>query len=341
MKVRLVCLSLLITAGWAVLPSVSPAASRAADAAGAYAGSEACSACHADKASQFAYNTHARLEAFERRGMVAGCESCHGPGAKHVEASGDAKLIGGFKGKEARETSRACAGCHSQDKTAEWAGSPHAMGDVGCNSCHRIHQTRRVATPAANALVATRSGRANAPPPVASLVKPEPELCYDCHREKRGQMNRSSHHPVREGRMKCSSCHTVHGGEEKLVASSESVNALCANCHASKQGPFVFEHAAVEEGCNTCHEPHGTVANNLLKQNEPFLCLQCHEAHFHVAREGTTAAVNLPTGGSTNPYGLAGWRKGFTTKCTECHSQVHGSDLPSQGISSRGGSLTR
>jgi DmsE family decaheme c-type cytochrome len=156
-------------------------------------------------------------------------------------------------------------------------------------------------------------------------------------------MNYTSHHPVREGRMNCSSCHNTHGGNtEHLLKNAESEKAFCTNCHPNKQGPFVFEHAAVEEGCNVCHQPHGTTADNLLKQNEPFLCLQCHEAHFHVGREGATVPVTSnPTGSSTNPYGVSGWRKAFGTKCTQCHSQIHGSDLPSQGVSSRGKSLTR
>lgn len=307
----------------------------------AYVGDEVCAGCHADKASQFGFNVHARIKDFEMRGHVGRCEACHGAGSKHVEADGDTKLIGGFKGKEARETSRSCVGCHSDGHAADWAGSAHAMAGLGCSSCHTIHQSRRVAMPPTASFAPSRTGKPEAPPALASLSKPEPELCYDCHREKRAQMNYSSHHPVREGRMKCSSCHTVHGGDDRLVASSDGVNSLCTQCHASKSGPFVFEHAAVEEGCGTCHEPHGTVANNLLKQNEPFLCLQCHEAHFHVGRAGVTSPVVNPTGGSNNPFGASGWRKAFTTKCTQCHSQVHGSDLPSQGISGRGGALTR
>jgi predicted CXXCH cytochrome family protein len=309
---------------------------------GAYAGDEACSGCHADKASQFRFSPHGRLKDFEMRGHASKCESCHGPGARHVEAGGDAALIGGFKGKEGLETSRSCLGCHSEGKAADWHGSPHAMAGVGCATCHVIHRSRAVIAPAVTPLIGTiRPAKADSPPPPGLLAKPEPELCFDCHREKRSQINYSSHHPIREGRMQCSSCHTVHGGEERLLASEEGTNGLCTTCHTAKQGPFVFEHAPVEEGCQTCHEPHGTVANNLLKQNEPFLCLQCHEAHFHIGRAGVSTPVQLPSGGSTNPFGASGWRQAFTTKCTQCHSQVHGSDLPSQSITSGGKALTR
>jgi predicted CXXCH cytochrome family protein len=274
------------------------------------------------------------------------CESCHGPASKHIDAGGDVNLINGFKDAEARQSVRACLGCHSENTAMDWKGSEHAMSGVACSSCHTIHQARRAVTPLTRPLLGANPmpvRRAVAPPPRASLKKAEPELCYDCHREKRAQMNYSSHHPVREGRMTCSSCHNTHGGQsEHLLRTAESSKAFCTNCHPSKQGPFVFEHAAVEEGCNVCHQPHGTVADKLLKQNEPFICLQCHEAHFHIGRDGaTTPVLSNPSGGSMNPYGSSGFRKAFGTKCTQCHSQIHGSDLPSQSITSRGKALTR
>ena len=91
----------------------------------------------------------------------------------------------------------------------------------------------------------------------------------------------------------------------------------------------------------TCHNPHGTVANNLLKQGEPFLCLQCHEMHFHGARVATIPALTLPSAGSTNTNGSTGFMGAFNTRCSNCHNKVHGSDLPSQGVTGRGKALTR
>ena len=38
---------------------------------------------------------------------------------------------------------------------------------------------------------------------------------------------------------------------------------------------------------------------------------------------------------------LDGWKKGFLTKCTTCHTAIHGTDLPSQSISGQGAALTR
>ncbi|MCK4890743.1 MAG: cytochrome C, partial [Candidatus Aminicenantes bacterium] len=115
------------------------------------------------------------------------------------------------------------------------------------------------------------------------------------------------------------------------------------SCHADKRGPFVFEHAPVQEDCMSCHNPHGTVANNLLKQNEPFLCLQCHESHLHAGRIGDTEARTLPSTQYTSlqPHGTEGWRRAFLTKCTQCHFKIHGTDDPSQTTSGRGKGMIR
>jgi predicted CXXCH cytochrome family protein len=158
----------------------------------------------------------------------------------------------------------------------------------------------------------------------------------------------------------------VHGATGESLNTDERLNDLCLNCHTRYQGPFVFGHAPVEDDCTICHDPHGSVANNLLAQNEPFLCLQCHEGHFHILREGASEASTRPLtvdkgfdkdgdgiadqksfnidNGETlvemaNPHGSEGFQMSFGTKCTTCHQVVHGSDYPSQPLS--GGGLTR
>lgn len=302
-------------------------------------GQDTCAMCHEEVATQFDRSAHGRLAAWEHRAPHERCESCHGPGSTHAE-SGDAAAIRGFKDLRVEESTRACLSCHRGDSAMAWAGSEHAMSDVGCTSCHRIHQSRQVAgrLTSAEGMVASH---ATAPAPRGSLAKSEPELCFDCHRQQRAQFMGSSRHPVREGLMTCSSCHEVHGTGLGMVRSAERPNELCTSCHTSKAGPFVFEHAPVEESCTSCHSPHGTVANNLLKQGEPFLCLQCHEMHFHNARLAPSTPFFLPAGGSTNPNGPTGFMRAYGTRCTACHNKIHGSDLPSQGVTGRGKAMTR
>jgi len=296
-------------------------------------GKDTCATCHEDVTRQFDGSAHGRIAAWELRGQHAACESCHGPGSEHA-ASGDATKVRQFAAAPAAASNQACLSCHRQDEGMHWAGSEHAAGDVACVECHKIHQSRQVAPGLMNAKGLATS-HATAPAPAGSLSKAEPGLCYDCHPDKRSKFAASSHHPVREGRMQCSSCHQVHGAPGGMVRTDERVNDLCLKCHTKYQGPFIFEHAPVSESCLTCHDAHGAVANHLLKQNEPFLCLQCHEMHFHNARVSLSTPYFAPSGGSTNPFGPTGFMKGYGTKCTVCHPKTHGSDLPSQGISGR------
>jgi len=137
----------------------------------------------------------------------------------------------------------------------------------------------------------------------------EPYVCYNCHKAQKAQGNLPSHHPIREGKMKCSDCHNPHGGPMGMLR-AESVNETCFRCHAEKVGPFTYDHPPVTEDCTICHSPHGSVNNNLLTQSEPFLCLKCHS-------------------GPHSRSGSLGNAKSFAqyyTQCTSCHSQIHGSD---------------
>lgn len=306
------------------------------------AGQEVCATCHEDTAKQFERSAHGQLAPFEQGGRHAGCEGCHGAGARHAE-SGSAEDIASFARLSVADSARICLSCHRQDAALDWAGSPHAGSEVSCTSCHRVHQSRHAVAAGVQPVEGMRSIHATAPAERGSLAARQPDLCFQCHSEQRAKMMLSSRHPVREGRMTCTSCHSAHGGVQgaSTVKTAERVNDLCYTCHASKQGPFVFEHEPVEESCLTCHDPHGTVANNLLKQGEPFICLQCHEMHFHSARVTPGVPFYLPAGGSQNTNGVTGFQQAYNTRCTACHSRVHGSDLPSQGVSGRGKALTR
>lgn len=302
-------------------------------------GADVCATCHEEVAAQFTRSTHGALAGFENKTPHEKCESCHGPGGTHVE-SGSADDILNFRDAGGTRANQACLSCHRQGHAMEWAGSSHAQSGVGCTSCHRVHQSRQV-VPGLMKAEGLATSHATAPARKGSLAKEQPGLCYDCHKEQRAQFLQNSHHPVREGLMTCTSCHDAHGTSAGTLRTSERPNDLCTTCHKRQAGPFVFEHAPVEESCMTCHNPHGTVANNLLKQGEPFLCLQCHEMHFHSARVTTGQPFYLPAGGSQNTNGVTGFMGAYNTRCSNCHNKVHGSDLPSQGVTGRGKALTR
>ncbi|HID98391.1 MAG TPA: DmsE family decaheme c-type cytochrome [Thermodesulfobacteriaceae bacterium] len=301
-----------------------------------YVGSETCLECHEDYEGD--HNVHMKLASYEATGYQLGCEGCHGPGSAHADAEDPALILRyGEEGLHPEEVSGVCLTCHQGGAMMNWTSSEHAFFDVACTSCHSIHFNKH------NDL----------------LKEKQTDLCTSCHIKFKAKLYYPSHHPMKEGKMSCDSCHNPHGsatGAPGMLKTEERVNDLCLDCHTRYQGPFVFEHAPVAESCLECHDPHGTVANNLLKQNEPFLCLQCHEGHFHAMRTGEVKPPKYNSvhtgihGGRTDDgdtrlvitgHGPTDWAKGFLTKCTTCHQEVHGSDLPSQTRRLEGGALTR
>jgi DmsE family decaheme c-type cytochrome len=94
----------------------------------------------------------------------------------------------------------------------------------------------------------------------------------------------------------------------------DSVNENCYTCHAEKRGPFLWEHAPVNESCTNCHEPHGSTNLRLLKVRQPRLCQQCHIESRH----------------PTSPYNpRLGPKQVVNRSCVNCHQKIHGSNHPS------------
>jgi DmsE family decaheme c-type cytochrome len=227
------------------------------------------------------------------------CTTCHDPHGKIKE--------------ETRKD--LCLSCHSGTPTMAWHSSSHNLNGVACTDCHNPHPNTRV-----QQLVGISHTNVARPKRLMMSVQ-EPEACYKCHPKIFGLNALPSHHPIKEGKMVCSDCHDAHGQREGNLK-GETVNLLCYKCHAEKQGPFAYAHPPVTENCGICHEPHGTVANNLLKQPPTFLCLRCHSGHLNATHTygSTGGAININTNTSI--------RRALYTNCTECHTQIHGSDIP-------------
>ncbi|RPI49063.1 MAG: DmsE family decaheme c-type cytochrome, partial [Deltaproteobacteria bacterium] len=229
-------------------PEVAPGAE--------YRGTETCLECHENHADD-KYNVHMRVASFEVSGYRIGCEGCHGPGSVHVDEDGNVEKILRFGqgGLKSEEVAGVCTTCHQDGALMNWAGSAHQEDDVSCLECHSVHFNKE-----------------------KTLLKNtnEFELCGQCHQDIKAKGYLMSRHPVREGKMGCTDCHSPHGTDNLvsgMLKTDERLNDLCLKCHTRYQGPFVFEHEPVVEDCTFCHDAHGTVANNLLLQNEPFLCL--------------------------------------------------------------------
>jgi DmsE family decaheme c-type cytochrome len=259
-----------------------------------YVGWDTCEGCHADLAAAFKNNPH-NSKAFEMKSDKA-CETCHGPGSAHAE-EGNPDLIKSFKRMSASEASETCLGCHNAGMQTHWMGSIHEQRELGCTTCHSIHSAK-------STQYLLRTAKVD-------------QQCATCHQDVQAAIQRTSHHPIREGLMSCNDCHNPHGTVTPKMITAISVNVQCYTCHTEKRGPFLWEHPPVKENCLNCHYPHGSNHEKLLVENRPYLCQSCH---FDTRHPGT-----LYDGSS----GSQASNREFSRSCSNCHLTIHGSNHPS------------
>src|SRR6516162_374788 len=159
-------------------------------------------------------------------------------------------------GRTAEQNNRICLNCHERGERAYWPGSVHEERGVACSNCHTVMTNVSARFQLKTAF--------------------QPDTCFQCHKDRRAQMFRSSHMPVREGKIVCSDCHNPHGSVTEAMIKENSINDNCYKRHAEKRGPFLFEHAPVRENCTNCHDPHGSINYASLKLSMPRLCYECH-----------------------------------------------------------------
>ncbi len=226
------------------------------------------------------------------------------PALVHFTRPADGSSPGGIvsfrKGDPSRrveQNNAICLGCHERGDRTYWNGSTHETRGVACTECHTV--MRQVSRKAA----------------LKTVV--EMETCFQCHKDRRAQIFRSSHMPLREGKMTCSNCHNPHGSATEAMLKENSINDTCYKCHAEKRGPFLFEHAPVRENCLSCHDPHGSNTEYMLKVSRPRLCAECHGM-------GHGSLANGPRTVET-----------FGRSCQNCHTAIHGSNSPSGALLQR------
>ncbi len=267
-----------------------------------YAGSEACQTCHEDIYNAFLKSPHHEVDAESRRGWQGrACESCHGPGAKHVESASPEDIQNPAK-LAPSQADKLCLTCHMNEPThVDRLQSSHAKNQVACTACHKIHGNGPMG------LVARKAAAIN-------------EQCRGCHLGVWAQFQKPFHHRLPEEAMSCTDCHNPHGSIRPAMLQTFAANEPgCFRCHGDKRGPFTFEHAPVRfDGCMACHEPHGSANPRMLTRHEVrFVCLECH--------------ANLPAQLNANarlgvvPPAFHDLRTSQFRNCTVCHQKIHGS----------------
>jgi predicted CXXCH cytochrome family protein len=202
-----------------------------------------------------------------------------------------------------------CSACHEKEvKNFKMAAHAriHIQGDKregqGCESCHGPGSLH----------VEAGGGKGK------FILNPgkDPEACFQCHLDKKAQFKLPFRHPVLEGKMSCSDCHDPHG--EKIMQGKGMmvgrINETCAQCHREQARNRVFEHAALREGCTTCHNVHGSINDKMLTERDNNVCLKCH---------GELGKSAVTIGGSSHNTRV---NRG-TCFSAGCHTAMHGSDV--------------
>ncbi len=297
----------------AAVPPPAETAAPAAEAKPAPSGAEpigasACLACHSAQES-FHDNIHAKVWAKTNKvEFEKSCETCHGNGSLHQAAGGDPAnpdfaSIRIPKLMKPGETNAMCLTCHSNGERVHWDGGAHEARGVSCADCHGVHKAQE------HRKLLTK--------------KTEAETCFACHQDVRTDLRKANHHPVLEGKVTCSDCHSPHGAPGKKLLKGGHVNETCYKCHAEKRGPFLFEHRPVMEDCMACHKPHGSTHGKLLQSKQPFMCQSCHSMSRH---PGTLYAID-PRNPTGNTFQELNNRATYRS-CVNCHSTIHGSNHP-------------
>jgi len=307
-----------------ITAAVPPTAWGAVTAEDAQSAVKTCGKCHKDYIEKWLPTKHGQVftKNPSSESMVMGCQACHGDGTRHMtdakaksepgSAPVDKSLIVGLSKDSPLtpgEIRAICLNCHyGTEGMTHWAGSSHEAANLSCIDCHQ----RKLA--AAPVKLTPQLRR------LPEQVNVATEVCVNCHMDKRSAMMRSSHMPLREGKMTCVDCHEPHGGKGPANLRQASVNENCYSCHAEKRGPLLWEHPPVRENCGNCHNPHGSNYESLLKMKQPYLCQTCHNANYH-----PSTLYN----GSGLPVNAGAAKQQIYRGCVNCHMQVHGSNHPS------------
>jgi DmsE family decaheme c-type cytochrome len=221
------------------------------------------------------------------------------PALVRAAAPADGLSVGGIisyrkndPGRSVEQNNAVCLTCHERGERTLWQGSVHETRGLACTDCHTIMKSVSAHFQLKTAF--------------------EPDTCFQCHKDRRAQMFRSSHMPVREGKLVCTDCHNPHGSATEALLRQDSVNDNCYKCHAEKRGPFLFEHAPVRENCLNCHDPHGSINEHSLKMSLPRLCYECH-------------TIDHSQAGPNSPFTMG-------RACLNCHTNIHGSNSPAGGV---------
>ena len=268
-----------------------------------------CATCHAAAHATTAMTHHGAKN--DAQGSM--CQTCHGDATAHLKDPASKPENKMKRSTPAAEKDAICLTCHGANRHLTfWDSGKHAKNEVACVSCHNMHKPDPLQ-----------------PAPYATTSRSiEADTCGTCHKQVRNATLKNSHHPILEGKVKCSDCHNPHGSQTHAMLKHETVNQQCYSCHADKRGPYVFSHPPVEENCLSCHNPHGSSHEKLLNEKAPNLCQDCHVTGKHPTSFYGSGQAWLGSNGQPNSSPSSRF---VARGCLNCHNAIHGSNAPARG----------
>jgi hypothetical protein len=103
-----------------------------------YVGETKCLECHSEQLRGYEGSPHHRVADPRSPAAKQGCESCHGPGSKHVDDPGTF-AVANPNNLPPEEVSATCTTCHNRGEHAFWDGSQHDSRKLSCTTCHSVH----------------------------------------------------------------------------------------------------------------------------------------------------------------------------------------------------------
>ncbi|MEM9079635.1 MAG: cytochrome c3 family protein [Verrucomicrobiota bacterium] len=191
-------------------PSGRPLAIAPVVAGAEFVGSDTCAGCHQEINAESHGSIHAQVNVSGIEGISdTSCESCHGPGSKHVAESGGTAFERWIVNP--RKSPEACLNCHVEIQSDFHMLHRHPVleGEMNCVDCHDPHGPDIMA--AGGQLAMTR----------------QEAVCGKCHEEQTRPFV-FGHEAMREG---CVACHKPHGSVNRKMLSEPDAN-LCLKCHA-------------------------------------------------------------------------------------------------------------
>jgi DmsE family decaheme c-type cytochrome len=274
------------------------------------------------------------------------------------------KINPSLKGATSYDSIKSCLDCH-EDYIRAFAKTKHALffkrklGKTlaeSCESCHGPMSAHMSGSDFDKKISATVSFKTITP-------QQKNQICLQCHEKQTTLHWKGSVHEI--ANVSCDKCHYrgTRRGIRKLFINEDSKKA-CFQCHQDKRARMLRSaHMPLREGkmdCSSCHNPHGSLAPNLLKaettnqtcyichqeKRGPMLwehapvredCSSCHDSHgsnhlsmlkmkqpylCQACHSNSFHPSDLLDQGATPRYLLG-------KSCLNCHSRIHGSNHPS------------